>query len=225
MSVVVRKERSDKGTVRLTSRDVEVMGWVGEQYGVRIDVVARLLGGWCEENGWKDGVLGERRTRRVIERWSMAGLADYRKILYGEPGWVWLTRKGLREVGIEAKFWEPKAAMLRHTHMASVVRLRTEVRFPEAKWRGERAIRAGRQEGLFTPDGELILGERLIAIEVELTAKAPKRIHEIVAYHAHDYAETWYFATGQALTSVVSARSRLELDRQERIKVFDLEAL
>ena len=38
-----RRPRNDKGQLRWTERDIQVQGWIGEQYAVRIDHLQHLL--------------------------------------------------------------------------------------------------------------------------------------------------------------------------------------
>jgi hypothetical protein len=38
-----RSERSDKGSIKITERDLVILRFVGEQYAVRMDQLARLL--------------------------------------------------------------------------------------------------------------------------------------------------------------------------------------
>ena len=68
--------------------------WIGEQYAIRIDQLARLLGRSAGRT------LTESTTRAAVARWVRGGFAQTRKVTVREPGFVWLTTKGLREVGL-----------------------------------------------------------------------------------------------------------------------------
>jgi len=60
----------------LHRRDLELMAWLGEQYGARIDQLQRRMG--CEL----------RTAQRTVARMRGAGLVRARHILVGEPTWV-----------------------------------------------------------------------------------------------------------------------------------------
>lgn len=129
---IARKERSDKGSIKIAERDLSVLTFMGEQYAVRTDQVARLLKRPAE------GTLSESATRAVIARWEKAGLAASRKVIADQPRFVWLTRKGLDEVGLPFKPWTPPAVSLAHIFWTNQVRIHTEDRHPAASWRSER---------------------------------------------------------------------------------------
>src|SRR5947209_4624102 len=72
----------ESDAIRLSSRDLAVLRWVSEQYAVRLDQLAVLLG------------LGVRSARRVAERLAAAGLVERRRFLVDEPLWLWVTPRG-----------------------------------------------------------------------------------------------------------------------------------
>lgn len=79
-----RAPRSDKGDIRLTQRDVEVMTFLSDQYGLRKDQLPQLVGD-----------VSERTSRALIDRWVRGGLVYRRTIFAGEHAWLWPTRAGL----------------------------------------------------------------------------------------------------------------------------------
>lgn len=87
------------------------------------------------------------------------------------------------------------------THLLAITqaRLLVEARQPEAEWRSERALRsrqpftAGQTQGEHQPDAEVQLGERRVAIEVELHIKSKKRQPAILYQLARRYEGIWYF--------------------------------
>ena len=219
--LAARVQRSDAGEVRLTERDLVTLRWVGEQYAVRLDQLSFLLGERAGGETAEQGRLSVRRTKRVVERWTRAGLASYRKILHGTPGWIWLTRKGLREVGLSVKYWEPSAGSLEHVFWSADVRRRVAREEPESEWVGERQLRAGpeRLDRHHMPDAELTRGDSLIAIEVELTPKHLKRSKEIIAWHSHDYDGVWYFVSPTAQPTVRRALEGLPTANASSVRV------
>ena len=71
-------------------------------------------------------------------------------------------------------------------------------------WIPERRLRQRGHAG-HIPDGLLRLGGSNIAIELELSAKAPQRLSEILAQHASNlnHHETWYFTDNDEVARLV----------------------
>jgi hypothetical protein len=95
-----RRRRSDAGMVHLTVRDGRALGWIGEQYGVRIDVAAVVLVRVSEREE-----LSRRTVRVQLDRWERAGLI-LRPRLYGRS-WVVPTAAGLALLGLPLPRPEP----------------------------------------------------------------------------------------------------------------------
>lgn len=191
---VGRKQRSDKGSIKITDRDLSVLRFIGEQYAVRADQLARLL------KRPDEGALSESSTRAVLTRWEKPGLSASRKVTAEDPKFIWLTRKGLDEVGLAFKPWTPTAVSLAHIFWTNQVRMHTEARHPGCSWRSERQLRKGRKmQSISTTenhevDAEVQLPQGVVAIEVELTAKSVERRLAIMTEIASRYATVWYFA-------------------------------
>lgn len=218
-----KRERSDKGSVRLTERDISSLLWIGEQYAIRLDQLARLLGrAACR-------TVSESTTRVAVGRWRRAGLARSRKVTVREPGFVWLTRRGLREVGLSFKNWEPSASTAAHIYWTNQVRLHVESRHPEFEWRPEREMRAGRSLQTISDvsshvaDAELHADASVVGVEVELTSKSNPRRESIMRSLADRYATVWYFAPPDVLRLLERTAGALDPDRRERLRIYPLE--
>ena len=209
----------------MTDRDLWALRWIGEQYAVRMDQLGRLLGSQPGGETSVVGVLSERRTRRVVERWMRAGLVETRKILYAEPGWVWLTRAGLRAVGLQVKYLAPRPMWLSHVFWCGEVRRSLEVDHGDVEWRSERLLHAfgSALNPHHLPDAEMLLGNVTVAVEVELTPKHLRRLVDIVAWHSHDYEQTRYYAASAAERGVQRAIEKLTPEQQRRLRVVSLE--
>lgn len=221
----VRAVRRDAGEIRLTDRDLWALRWIGEQYAVRMDQLARLLGSQPGGETSVEGTLSERRTRRIVERWTQAKLVETRKILYAEPGWVWLSRAGLRAVGLQVKYLVPRPMWLNHVFWCGEVRRHLEAVGDDSEWRSERLLYAfgSAFNPHHLPDAELTVGNATVAIEVELTPKHLKRLVDIVAWHTHDYEQTRYYAAPAAERGVHRAIEKLTREQQQRIQVIPLD--
>lgn len=218
---IARKERSDKGSIKITERDLAVLRFVGEQYAVRQDQLARLLKRPAQ------GALSDSATRAVVARWEKAGLTDSRKVIADEPRFVWLTRKGLDEVGLDFKPWAPTASSLAHIFWANQVRMHAENRHPQSLWRPERELRKGRvMQSISTSrahevDAEIHLPEGVVAVEVELTPKSVERRRSIMAEVAKRYATVWYFAPPNVAALLDEAAT--SVPGGDRVRVYPLE--
>lgn len=120
--------RSDAGVVRCSTRDVELLRVVGEQYAVTLPQLARLMG--CSQHA----------ARWLRNRWEGAGWALGRAVLVGEPVFVWLTRRGHGIADIDYSVWRPNAGMLAHIAAVTDVRLDVTARHPGAEWVSEREL-------------------------------------------------------------------------------------
>lgn len=218
-----RAKRSDKGSVRLTERDLTSLLWIGEQYAIRNDQLARLLGRPVGR------ALSESTTRAAVSRWVRARLAKSRKLTVREPGFVWLTTRGLREVGLPFKTWEPSASTVSHLYWTNQVRLYAEDRHPDFVWRAERYLRNGRpmqtisESASHIADGELRSQAGVVAVEVELTSKSVPRREAIMKLLAEEYPTVWYFAPRGVLSPLERTVSLLDQPIRDRLRIYPLE--
>ena len=211
---MVRKVRSDKGEVRLTDRDLFASRWTGEQIAVRLDTLQKLLGRYAQQETKVEGQVTESAARRVVERWERERLAASRKFFFKGPRSVWLTARGLREVGLTFKPHAPTLSMLNHMHNVNEARLLIERKYGDTvQWRGERALRQAHRNdtGFHVPDAEVRLKLGVIAVEVELTQKSYARIEAIVERLDAQYAGVWYFVN--ATTKPLIERVRKTMQR------------
>src|SRR5205807_7870506 len=123
---------------RLGQRDLEALRWVGEQYACRLDQLQVLLG----RLGGREA-LSASAARSVVTRWETLGMAARGSFITGEPPWVWLTRRGLRQAGLAFRVVEPKPWTLPHIAAVHRVGLFVEPRRPGGRRRPERELRAG----------------------------------------------------------------------------------
>jgi hypothetical protein len=182
-----RARRSDAGSVRASARDLELLRLVGEQYAVSLPQLARLMGRSGHAARW------------LRSRWQRAGWARGAAMLVGEPVFVWLTSRGLRAAGLEFKPWRPNPGALAHIAAVNEVRLYVAERHPDAVWVCERELaRELRHEpggfGAHRPDAVVLLHDRELAVEVELTLKRRARAERIIRELVARYGAVCYFA-------------------------------
>jgi hypothetical protein len=211
-----RAPRSDKGIVELTARDLRALRWVGQQYAVRFDTLQKLLGREpknLNDLAPKDGVLSERNTRKTLRRWTDEGLVEYRKILFAEPGYLWLTHKGMRTADLHYKMYIPTVGSLLHFHYLNELRISLELRYQERiRWTCERELRRehellskDKRKGWHLPDAVITLDGREIAIESEVTRKSDTRLAQTIERLSQQYKGVWYFVTDETKAAVVKA--------------------
>jgi hypothetical protein len=152
----------------LRRRDLELVGWLAEQYGARTDQLETLLD------------CGPRTVQRVLSRLRNARLVTTRRLLAGEPAWVIPTSTGLRATGQGFGVWQPRIGLLAHTAAVNDVRLHIQARSTESEWIPERLLARERQAGEHLPDGVVLVDGQRVAIEVELTVKSQRRVTAIL---------------------------------------------
>jgi DNA-binding transcriptional ArsR family regulator len=179
--------RAARGVVRrgghetLRRRDLELVGWLGEQYGARTDQLEVLLG------------CGPRTVQRVLARLRDAGLVTSRRLLVGDPAWVIPTGAGLRAAGHDFAAWQPRIGLLAHVAAVNDVRLHVQARSPGSEWIAERLLARERQAGEHLPDAVVLVDGQRVAIEVELTVKSQRRVTAILDELAGRFDTVLYF--------------------------------
>ncbi len=218
--------RKDKGRIYLTERDRSVLTWIGEQYGTRLDQVQFLLGRQAQATTLQEGVVALTTARQTIQRWLKAGWAEWETLVYREPGWVWLSHTGLRELELSYRYWRPTLGGLNHFYWINQARLYVEGKRPDCLWVGERDLRLERsgKKG-HVVDAEIHVAEGTIGVEVELTRKSARAVWPILQRLARDYGTVWYFTTDVTKRAVSEAVRQLPQEHQVRFRIYHLEQL
>jgi hypothetical protein len=215
--------RSDAGQPRWNERDDYALWWIGKQRAVRYDQGQRILARASNRDPQNPLELSRSRTTQIIQRWQKAHLIEYRKIYVHQPGWIWLTRKGLAFVGLEYRAGIPAESSLTHLYYINEVRLLLESMYEdntEFTWISERALLHGQKKMRIkshllphTPDATVIIGKETIDIEVELTRK-PQREIECTMRGVWESARSTnalrYYVSRQAQATVQAAWKNIE---------------
>lgn len=199
----VRKPRKDKGTIWLMPRDMTALLYILEMYALRFDQLQRLL---ARESEWEmkiPGLLDVRTVSGIIKRWHAAGLVNYDRVMAYEPAWIWLTRKGIKYLQSNYKYWEPKRSGLDHYYYLTEIRMTFEAdpEWSGAIWKSERALKAeqewagrGYARG-HLPDAVVYHQNLICAIELELNEKNRGRTKDIMAGLIRSrYDNVFYYA-------------------------------
>jgi hypothetical protein len=193
----------------ITERELTVLRWAGEQYGVPMALLAELVVSMAA------GVAAEsapRVARRMAERLAALGYA-------GRPhavGRWWLvpTRAGLRAAGLAYQPWAiaEHEWSLNHLILCARLRLHLAGAYPDARWESDRAIRSRwhgtgartrlADGGLHWPDGAAV------GIELERYVKKPSRYQGAVLDQDPAWTDgVWWFAPA-AQQALLTARLR-----------------
>jgi hypothetical protein len=201
--------RRDQGP-RLTARDLQCLGWIAQQYAIRLDQLQRLLFRYTPETD-RDKIrqgadhLSKERTYKTLARWDALGLIRYGNILDGEPRWIWVSPHGLRSLDLTLRYNQPSAVRLPHLYFVNQVRLWVESRRPLDRWTSERQIKAEqgsvakgeRRDHL--PDALLFAANgKTSAIEVELEPKTLHTLEAILYELESTYTSILYFVSAAA---------------------------
>ncbi len=236
-----RKQRRDKGLIMATRRDLYCIAWIAEQYAARGDQVQRLLSRFPDPGKpFKDGnMIAETTLYDQLNRWRRAGWVEYVRVLADEPGYCWVTRKGLALVGLDDIYTAKAPAMtrLRHIYAVNQLRLFLDQRFTwksERRYRSEELAKEKNKKGKSTgpiPDGILTTKQGAVAVEVELSVKkAPDleaKLIRLVRHYAYidlEYrpvfpAIWFYVASDRIKTAVEDAIEELQEQEKGRVSV------
>lgn len=213
----------------VTERDRDVLLWIGRAGAAEAEQVAERFS------------LGRtavyRRLRVCLDR----GLLTHERMLYGEPGMYVATRAGLDFAGLG--YMEParlSPALWRHWIEQTSVLIHLGLEFGPAAVLTEREIRAlerdshdpvfscpvGRLPGgrarLHRPDLVVRTASSAVAVEVELTLKAPSRLQQILRnWHRNRSVESVLYYASDSVTPYLT-RSIKSLRLEEFVHVRPL---
>jgi len=229
------RKQAHERHVLFGERDERLLLWIGEQYGVRLDTLQRLVGQEPRKPTKIGNMVSYSAVRKIIDRWRRLGLVGTAPVLAREPSWIWLTQEGMTCVDLPYRVWAPTPAVVKHLHAVNGIRLRVLERHPDARWTSERRLRyeselaeratriqEKRGSRRHLPDAEVRLGEQRVAVEIELSPKVPTRLQAIME-DLTQYDTTWYFVGAKAWSTVKQVRDGLAPDIRRFIRVHALD--
>lgn len=213
-----------------TERDAEIVGWIGRVGAASArHVMARFRMG--------QSVTYERLAALVAD-----GLLEHRMLLYRQPGLYFATADGLRWSGLERLGVDRVGpGGFEHARQVATAAVALHHGLPDAEVLSERELRArendegelfgsvklgslpGGREALHRPDLLVVTpNKRVVAVEVELSVKAPRRLETICtgygrARHLH---HVYYLAAPAAARAVTRAVAAVRA--HDRITVLPL---
>ena len=214
---LARATRKDKGRPRWTERDDYCLWWVGEQRAVRYDQLRLLLARESDHETASPGWLSASRTIQTIQRWQKGGLAHYIQPYARRPGFVYLSRKGLRFAELDYRYSEPRESQLTHLSYINQARLKLEEEYDDedGEWISERAILAEQERRTpgqrlqHVPDGIFAFANgTALELEVELSRKPREKLCAIMRggeYLAETRNPVRYYVSPDAKAGVMRA--------------------
>jgi hypothetical protein len=211
------------------ARDWEIVRWIARMGAVTLaHLRARFE-------------LGRTVAYRRIAACMSAGLLERVETLRGQPALIRATRRGLRFTGVQLRVAEVRPELVGHWIACGDVALLLETEFGPGAVLSEREIRALERDEARpvasavvgeSPDGPLILHRpdlamrsdgRLLAIEIELTPKAPRRLETIVrAWRRARWVAGVRYYVSPGTTSQAVARAVRATHSEERIEIREL---
>jgi hypothetical protein len=221
---------------RLTPRDLICLTWIAMQYAIRLDQLQRLLFRFTpEQDRYKLKPGSDRlsldRTYEIVSKWVELGYIEKKIILHGDKLWVWLSREGLRAVGLPFTYGgAPSNVRLPHLFYVNQVRLAIEAKRPGDTWTSERqirrdadALRKGENQP-HLPDAILTnaTNGKITALEVERMSKTESELLDDLRELAVSYKSVWYFATSATKRQVEAKLADFSEEMRKPFRIYSL---
>jgi hypothetical protein len=213
-------------------RDWEIVRWVGRMGAVTLDQLRIRFS------------LGRTVAYRRVAACIEGRLLERVDLLRGQPALIRATRRGLRLTGLPLGVAQVPPELVGHWIACGWVALELGREFGSETLRSEREVRVAERwrerplasakvgenpDGstrLHVPDLAVVRDESTIAIEVELTPKAPKRLEAIIkAWRRARWVESvrYYVPEGGTRRGVERAVGRMHAN--ERVNVMPITQL
>lgn len=190
--------------MQITKRDIEILRFINEFGFCEILQIEQKFG------------LKKPRCYQIMQRLTKANLVIHERVFHGQNGVFYLTRQGAEWTDLPPIKNIPKD---NYIHQLAIIDVHFKLmgQFPDATWLSERRIK--RDKATYSvgrkidhvADGVLMFpDDKQIAIEVELTMKAKKRLEDIIlGYVLHKHIkEVWYFCSSETLDRVCKAAGK-----------------
>ena len=213
-----------------TEKDAEIVGWIGR------------IGAAGAEHVMGRFAMGHSRAYARLSRLVSDGLLEQKVLLYRKPGLYLATAEGLRWCGLERLgVHRVGSGGFEHARQVAAAAVALHRGFPGWELLSEREIRVeesdrgellasarlgelpGGRPALHRPDLALISPDgRVLAVEIELSIKAPRRLAAICRgwARARHVSHVYYLADSAPARAV--SRAIAETRAEDRITVLPL---
>lgn len=213
-------------------RDWEIVRWTGRLGAVTLDQLRVRFG------------LGRTVAYRRVAACVEGQLLERVNLLRGQPALIRATRRGLRVTQLPLGVAQTPPDLVGHWVASGWVALALEEEFGPASVRSEREIRVAERwrerliasaklgetadgtDRLHRPDLAVLAGAGTIAIEVELTPKAPKRLEAIIrAWRRARWVDSVRYYVPEGPTRRGVERAIEHVHARDRVKVLPVRGL
>jgi hypothetical protein len=119
-----------------------------------------------------------------------------RKIIAGHCFYIWLSRRGITQLGLSHAYYTPRASTIKHIYAVNAIRLQFEQNNVPAYWHSARTIKLASKA--LVPDAELRQADGTIAIKVidrlELLDITLHDEVEAISNLVDHYTKVWCFS-------------------------------
>lgn len=228
--------RRDAGTLQTTARDITGLTTIAEQFCMSFDHLRHLLAFYSPATVKDPSMVAISTARNAVERWLRLGYIEIpQKIIREHSSYIWLSRKGLKELDLPYPYYHPKPSTVRHLYAVNTIRLHLQRYQLSATWIAQRTLRL-QTERRPLPDAELHTNSSaLLAIQVlEPSFLAPITLQDeltTLSALAEHYTRIWYFVhhnianmVKEAIQSYDAQRTEQKTRLADRLTWFDLDA-
>ena len=216
MELEAKKQRRDAGILQITERDILALTWIAEQLSIPFDQLQRLLGRNAKQATKTPGMLSISATRHALDRWLQLALIETpRKVLNEHATYIWLSRRGISQLGLAYSYYLPRPSTAAHIYAVNAVRLHLENQGLFSLWQSERMLVVSTP----TPDAEIRIGLQSVAVRIlERDIKHDITLQDEVTRlltFTDRYTRVWYFTLTTNVTLLRQAMKHLDQERQQ----------
>ncbi len=218
---MVMQEKSKENLQHWAPCDRSFLTLVMLQRALRLDHVQRFIALLETTSDSMREADRKSTAHNLVERLQRAGLLHLQQFGNGQPGWVWLTKKGLHTLGSSASWKRPTRSALPFLYATNAVRLMLAEDETPGTWVSQQQLRSSEGGKLFPPlpTAELLTeaGER-IAIYVifrlsgthdQIATRMRQQLERETSPGTPYYTSLWYYASNDAAKRLRDARARV----------------
>ncbi len=128
-----------KQHMQWTQCELYILSLLGQQRALNLEHLPSFLR--LFEQGKKQTAGLKSSAHNAVERLQRAGLVTIRRFEDQNGSWVWLTKAGLRYIGINSTWSRPARTVLPALHAANTIRLTFLQQYPEGSWTSRQQLR------------------------------------------------------------------------------------
>jgi hypothetical protein len=222
-------KRRDAGILQITERDILALTWIAEQFCISYDQLQRLLALYTPAITKRPDRVAPSTAQNAIERWLHLGFIEQPvKVIREHSTYVWLSRKGIRELELPYAYYQPKPSTLRHIYAVNAIRLHLQSQGLPLAWYSWRTL-FHETELRPLPDAELRAhAAPTIAVQVieqPLVLSSLRDACNALTSLVQRYTSLWYILHPQVATSLYDVVSMLDQEMQHHIRFSHIDML